>query len=214
MSIEASAVTDVAFWIIAALAIASALLVVTIRDVFKAAAFLAASFLMTAGLFVLLRAEFLAVVQILIYVGAVSILIIFTVMLVRNVPGGNRTGGPFYVIAGGAAAVLLALGIAYSAFNSNWTDLDEVTRGDERVEAALVGQYQAEDAPGDGQAELVTGPAADQETGQPGVFRRTANNLGTLFIRDYVLAFEVVSVVLLAALIGALALARERGAAT
>ncbi|MBI4306105.1 MAG: NADH-quinone oxidoreductase subunit J [Chloroflexi bacterium] len=214
MSIEGSAVVDVAFWIVAVMAIAAALLVVTVRDVFKAAAFLAAAFLATAGLFVLLRAEFLAVVQVLIYVGAVSILIIFTVMLVRNVPGGNRTGGPFYVFAGAAAAVLLALGIVYAAFKTDWTDLDQAAAGDDRVAAALTGQYQAEAAPGDGGIELIGGPAADQETARQGVFRRTANNLGTLFIRDYVLAFEVISVVLLAALIGALALARERGAET
>ena len=82
---------DVAFWGLAALTVGGSLLVVHVRDVFRAAIFLVLSFLGVAGLYVMLSAEFLAVVQILIYVGAISVLIIFAVMLTRDVSHGNRS---------------------------------------------------------------------------------------------------------------------------
>lgn len=207
--IERAAIVDIAFWVFAALAIAASVMVVTVRDVFKASLFLAASFAAAAGLYVLLRAEFLAVVQVLIYVGAISVLIVFTVMLVRQVSGGNRSGGPFYAFAGGVAAVLVVLAIGYAAVNSKWSDLDHAAAADERIAAALTGQYQPQQSPGNPDVDLVTIPVDDPETAQSGVFDRTTNQLGTMFIRDYVLAFEIISVLLLAALIGALALARE-----
>lgn len=207
--IERSGAVDLAFWAIAAIAVGSALLVVTVRDVFKAAVFLAASFLAVAGIYVLLRAEFLAAVQVLIYVGAVSVLIVFTVMLVRQVAGGNRSGGRFYVLAGGAAAVLVVLAVAYAVLNTDWTSLDAATDRDDRLAAALAGQFEAQPAPGDPDVELVVVPVENPERAQAGVLERTTNHLGTMFIRDYVLAFEIISIVLLGALIGALALARE-----
>lgn len=207
---DASALVDVIFWVVAVTAIAASVMVVAVRDVLKSAIFLAASFLAVAGLYVLLRAEFLAAVQILIYVGAVSILIIFTIMMVRQVAGGNRSAGPFYVVSGGIGAVLVALAVIFAAFNTDWSSLDAVAASDERVEAALTGQYASQPSPGNPNVDIVIGPAIDASNSRPGVFERTTGNLGELFIRDYVLAFEVISVVLLAALIGALALVREQ----
>ena len=63
---------------------------VTVRDVFKAAVCLAGSFLAVAAIYFLLQAEFIGVVQILVYVGAVSILIAFAVMIISNVSEGSR----------------------------------------------------------------------------------------------------------------------------
>ena len=207
--IERTAAVDIAFWAIAGMAVAASLMVVTVRDVFKSAVFLAGSFLAAAGLFVLLHAEFLAAVQVLIYVGAISVLIVFTVMLVRQVSGGNRSGGPFYMFAGGLAAVLVAIAVAYAALNSLWSSLDEAAANDDRLAAALTGEYEAQPSPGNPDVDLVTLPVNDPDRTQYGVFERATNNLGTMFIRDYVLAFEIISVLLLAALIGALAIARE-----
>ena len=62
---------EVAFWIIAAVTVAAALGVVLLRDIFRSALFLILCFLGVAGVFVLLSADFLAAVQVLIYVGAI-----------------------------------------------------------------------------------------------------------------------------------------------
>ena len=80
---------DVIFWVLAVGSVAGALGVVLLRDIFRAALLLVVVFLAVAGLFVLMNAEFLAVVQVLIYAGAVAVLIIFAIMLTREVQQGN-----------------------------------------------------------------------------------------------------------------------------
>ena len=206
--VEGSSITDIAFWIASAVAVVAALLVVTLRDVFRAALFLALSFLAVAGIFVLLRAEFLAVVQVLIYVGAISILVIFAIMLVRDVPGGNTDNG-MYAIAGTIAA-LLAAAVIFTAFNVDFTNIDELAAGNPDAAAALTGTYmEVEGPPG---FEVLAAASPDDEGAQSGVFANSTGAIGGLLIRDFVLPFEAVSIVLLAAMIGALALIRERSA--
>jgi NADH-quinone oxidoreductase subunit J len=81
------------FWLLAALAVAAALIVVLGKNIFRAALSLVVCFLAVAGLFVTLAADFLAAAQVLIYVGAVAVLIIMAIMLTREVERGNTAGG-------------------------------------------------------------------------------------------------------------------------
>ena len=74
----------IVFIIASLVTLGSALVVVTGRNLFHNALFLILSFVGVAGLYILLEAEFLAVIQILIYVGAIAILIIFAIMLSRT----------------------------------------------------------------------------------------------------------------------------------
>ncbi|MDW8325435.1 MAG: NADH-quinone oxidoreductase subunit J [Anaerolineales bacterium] len=73
------------FWVTAAVILASALQVVTTRNIVHAALWLIVTFFGVAVLFVLLDAGFLAAVQVVVYIGAIAILIIFAVMLTRRV---------------------------------------------------------------------------------------------------------------------------------
>ncbi len=75
----------IVFLILSAITLGSGLVVVTQRNLFRAALYLVVSLAGVAGLFVLLEAGFLAMVQIFIYAGAIAILIIFAVMLTRRV---------------------------------------------------------------------------------------------------------------------------------
>lgn len=72
------------FWIIAIILVGSALLVVGLRNIVHSALALVVVFAMAAGIYLLLNAEFIAIVQILIYAGAVTILILFALMLTRT----------------------------------------------------------------------------------------------------------------------------------
>src|SRR5258708_12332423 len=72
------------FWLISAILVASALIVVGARKIVHSAIALVAVFAMASGIFLLLNAEFIAIVQILIYAGAVTILILFALMLTRT----------------------------------------------------------------------------------------------------------------------------------
>ncbi|MBI2957673.1 MAG: NADH-quinone oxidoreductase subunit J [Chloroflexi bacterium] len=105
---------DFVFWVLAVIAVASALLVVLLRNIFRAALAMILCFTVIAGLYVTLGADFLAVVQVLIYVGAISILIILAIMLTRDVWQAGRASvvGPVAAIAfflfGGALVIGLS----------------------------------------------------------------------------------------------------------
>lgn len=75
---------DIVFLVISVVTIFSSLMVVMAKKLVHSAIYLAGSLIGTAGLFILLKAEFLAWVQVLVYVGAVVTLILFTIMLTRK----------------------------------------------------------------------------------------------------------------------------------
>ena len=109
---------DIAFWVLAVVGVAAALTVVLLRDVFRAALSLVLCLLTVAGLYVTLSADFLAGVQVLIYVGGISILIILAIMLTRDVQRGSPTNKlqiPALVVA------ILFLGVvAFTLLNTPW----------------------------------------------------------------------------------------------
>jgi len=186
---------DVVFWILSVMAVVGALGVVMVPDLFRAALLLIVVFIAVAGFFILLSAEFLAVVQVLIYVGAIAILIIFAVMLTRDVQHGNlpnRMQLPAAVLAALLFAALVAV-----AVDTQWEFLPAEQQ--ERVD--LVQTSAVTTLTGDVLTEAgITGPEEQSEVQNAG--------LADLLISDYVLPFEAVSVLLLAALIGALVLVR------
>ena len=186
---------DVVFWILSVMAVVGALGVVMVPDLFRAALLLIVVFIAVAGFFILLSAEFLAVVQVLIYVGAIAILIIFAVMLTRDVQHGNlpnRMQIPAAVLAALLFAALVAV-----AVDTQWEFLPAEQQ--ERVD--LVQTSAVTTLTGDVLTEAgITGPEEQAEVQNAG--------LADLLISDYVLPFEAVSVLLLAALIGALVLVR------
>ncbi len=75
---------DIAFLLISVITIISSILVVQSKKLVHSAVYLAGTFIGTAGLFLLLKAEFIAWVQVLVYVGAVVTLILFTIMLTKK----------------------------------------------------------------------------------------------------------------------------------
>jgi NADH-quinone oxidoreductase subunit J len=109
---------EISFWILAVIITASALAVVLLPNIFRSALALVACFLAVAGIFVTLSADFLAAVQVLIYVGAIAILIILSIMLTREVQRGNlsnRLKLPAFFIC----AVLLSITI-FAMLNTSW----------------------------------------------------------------------------------------------
>lgn len=158
---------DAVLCLLGLIVLGAGLLVVTARSVVRAALWLVVSLGALAGCYVVLTAEFVAVVQILIYVGAVIVLLLFALMFTRARPGlfddvdsGNRPAALLVAVA--AAALLIWLLV--DAFRWSLVDLHA----------------------GDGSAEA----------------------LGAVIFRWYVLPFEVVSALLLAALIGAIVMSR------
>jgi NADH:ubiquinone oxidoreductase subunit 6 (subunit J) len=186
---------DIVFWMLSVLAIGGALGVVLVPDLFRAALLLILVFIAVAGFFILLSAEFLAVVQVLIYVGAIAILIIFAVMLTRDVQRGNLPNR-LQIPAAVFAALLFSVLVA-AAVDTKWEFLPaEQQQRVELVQTSAVTTLTGEALTAEG---IIT-PEDQAEVQEAG--------LADLLISDYVLPFEAVSVLLLAALIGALVLVR------
>ena len=109
---------DIVFWILAIVTVVAALAVVIIKDVFRAALSLVLLFFTIAGIYLTLHADFLAVVQVLVYVGAISILIIVAIMLTHDARQGS-TSGKLRVPA--IIASLLLLGtLGFTALTTKW----------------------------------------------------------------------------------------------
>ena len=187
---------DIVFWILSVLAIGGALGVVMVPDLFRAALLLILVFIAVAGFFILLSAEFLAVVQVLIYVGAIAILIIFAVMLTRDVQRGNLPNR-LQIPAAVFAALLLAA-LVTVAVDTKW----EFLPADQQARVDLVQTSAVTTLTGEVLTEQGVTSLEDQAEVQEA-------GLADLLISDYVLPFEAVSVLLLAALIGGITLARR-----
>ena len=192
---------DVVFWALAVVAIAGAVGVVMVRDLFRAALLLATVFVAVGGFYVLMNAEFLAVVQILIYVGAIAVLFIFGVMLTRDVQQGNAPNR-LQIPAGIVSALLLAAMI-FTAVTTDWTTLAAVglESKSQIAQTQAVGIVDIEAA----------GRLAESGLSEQEVESVAGGGLADLLVGDFVLPFEAVSLLLLAAAIGGLALARGRG---
>ena len=109
---------EIAFWILAAIVTATALAVVLLPNIFRSVLALALCFFAVAGIFIILSADFLAMVQVLIYVGAVAILMILAIMLTKEVQRGslsNHLRLPVFL----TASIFLGLTI-FAVLNTPW----------------------------------------------------------------------------------------------
>ena len=159
---------DIAFWVLAIVGIAAALAVVWLRNVFRAALSLVLCFLTVAGIYVTLSADFLAVVQVLIYVGGISVLIILAIMLTREVQQGspsNKLRIPAFIVA----SIFLVV-VAFTLINTPW--------------------------------QLSTVPPLESTT--PALAAKLLGEGG------FILPVEIAAVLLLAAILGAIVLVREK----
>ena len=189
---ESVFIVDVVFWMIALLSIATAIAVIQVKDLFRAALFLAACFLSIAALCVVLRAEFLAVIQLLIYVGAISVLTIFVVLTTKDVEHGNPSN--MLRVPAALLTTLFFVTTSVVLIGGEWNLIEN---------AIIAGGATSVDS---GQVQL----SADSLESIGIVFSNSIPNIADLLLQDFVIVFEVASVLLLAAVIGALALVRGR----
>jgi len=160
----------IAFYVLSAVTIGSALAVFLLRNLVHAIVLLVLAFLGMAGLFLTLSADFIAISQILIYAGAISILLVFAVMLT---PLGSRdNANSLYINIGAPVGFLISLLIGFMAWNTNWFKLE--------------------------------GDAIKERD-----FTDTIREIGNQLLDKHLLSFEVASVLLLFALVGAIILVKE-----
>ena len=168
---------SISFYFFAALAVISAILVVTRRNAVHSAIFLVAALLATAGIFLQLHAEFLFIVQVILYVGGIMVLFVFVIMLVNlDVAARQVQFNRMWVVA---LSLTIALGAqVYMVFHYAHSDAMEV---------------------------LFRLPAAPAAALEP-----NALNVGVSLFTEYMLPFEIASVMLLVAMIGAVVMAKRK----
>lgn len=83
---------ELAFWFLAALTLICVLAMLRAKEITHSVVYLATAFLSIAALFILLGSEFIALVQILVYVGAIVVLILFAIMLTKRELGSGKGG--------------------------------------------------------------------------------------------------------------------------
>ncbi|MBM3127764.1 MAG: NADH-quinone oxidoreductase subunit J [Chloroflexi bacterium] len=159
--------TYVGFFVMAAITLGGALMAVSARNLIRAALGLIIALIGIAGIYFVLEAEFVAVVQILVYVGAISILILFAVMLTRGLMKRDLPAQNAQWIAAAFISLAMFAALLYVALSTNWRAVETQVAGD-----------------------LIP-------------------KLGTELMTTYLLPFEAVSLLLLAALVGAIVIARE-----
>lgn len=205
---EVSTLTTVAFWAASAMTLALALVVVTQRDIFRAALALAGSFMGVGILYFILSAEFVGVVQILVYVGAISVLMAFAVMFIQDIAAGSRPAQGRLV--GAAAALLILSVLAFGAYNTNWSSMDEIEAVNPLAALALTEGYVEV---GTGDDAIITNTVPTGTTKEvvenDGVFVDSTSAIGVLLVREYILAFEIIGLLLVASLIGGLLIMRN-----
>jgi NADH-quinone oxidoreductase subunit J len=164
---------QIVFYFFAALAVVSAILVVTRRNVVQSAIFLITALLATAGLFLQLHAEFLFIVQVILYAGGIMVLFVFVIMLI-NVDVSlhqiqfNRQwwlGLLLALVVGAELTIAIAIGRSHTAF------------GEPAPASALEPSTQL---------------------------------VGKVLFSEYMLPFEIASILLLVAMIGAVVMAKKK----
>ncbi|AKG53603.1 NADH-ubiquinone oxidoreductase chain J [Dehalogenimonas sp. WBC-2] len=121
---------EIGFFIFAAGIILSALAVVILKNVFRASLMLVLCFFLVAGLFITLSADFLAAIQVLIYVGAISVLIILAIMLTREIQLGslnNKLRLPGLLAAGAISTALIITTLSTDWNISSALPVDDTT---------------------------------------------------------------------------------------
>jgi len=118
------------FIILSIITLGAALAVVTSKNLFHSALFMVLSFVGVAGLYVLLEAGFLAAVQILVYVGAISILIIFAIMLTRRLMAKDLVQRNTQWGISALVAVLLFAVLGFALLRVNWPVVEATVPGE------------------------------------------------------------------------------------
>jgi NADH-quinone oxidoreductase subunit J len=171
---------DALFMLLAAILVGSALLVVGMRDIIRCGLAMIICFAALAGIYVIAGAPLVAAAQVLIYIGAISVLVLFAIMLTQTKAGPRQLVFQTQAVPAAVLSLILAFVFAVVVASTNWPEASQ------RV-WTITGQ-----------------PTAQQA--QDG-----ARGLAPVLFSQYVLPFEVVSVLLLAAVIGGVFLAkRER----
>ena len=162
---------DILFMTFAGIMLGSGILVVTMKDIIRCGLAMIVCFGALAGLYLVVGAPLVAGAQVLVYIGAISVLVLFAIMLTQNKVAPARLVFQTQAVPAAIASVVLALVIALTVTATEWGALDERARN-------------------------------------------ATQSVAKALFDNYVLPFELVSVLLLAAVVGGIFLAKRESGGT
>ena len=161
-------ITQVLFWALSVLALFSALMMVTSKNPVFSVIWLIVTFFTISGHYILLNAQFLAIVNIIVYAGAIMVLFLFVIMLMNLGKDTEPQKNKWLKLAGAVAGGCLLL-VMVAALRNTEQNMTQMTTGD-------IGLIQ---------------------------------NLGRVLFSDYVVPFEIISILFLSAMVGAVILGKR-----
>jgi NADH-quinone oxidoreductase subunit J len=157
---------DALFWILAAVMLGAGFLVVTMRDIIRCGLAMIVCFGALAGIYVLMGAPLIGAAQVIVYIGAISVLILFAIMLTQTKAAPSRLVFQTQAVPAAISSIVIAIVIALAIGATDWGEVPE------RIRVAT-------------------------------------DAMSQVLFNDFVLPFEIVSVLLLAAVIGGVFLAKR-----
>ncbi|MGZ5286721.1 MAG: NADH-quinone oxidoreductase subunit J family protein [Flavisolibacter sp.] len=161
-------ITEILFWILSVVALVSALLVITSKNPVYSVLSLIVTFFCISGHYILLNAQFLAIVNIIVYAGAIMVLFLFVIMLMNLNKDTEPQKNKWLKLAGAVAGGVLLL-VMVAALRSTEERMTQLGTGD-------IGLIQ---------------------------------NLGKVLFTDYVVPFEIASILFLSAMVGAVVIGKK-----
>jgi NADH-quinone oxidoreductase subunit J len=183
--------TNAVFWFFAVLAVGSAALCIVQRNPVSAALWLVSTMFSLAAIYVLLNAQFIAAIQVLVYAGAVMVLFLFVIMLLNLGHASSDIRGPSSV-----AAALVIVGLLLVELLTLWR--------------YSPGRLAAEVAQAPGMRDPAAAFAAGISARQDAVTHGVVGSIAAPLFQIYLVPFEITSILLLAAIIGAVVLAKRK----
>ena len=163
-------ITQILFWLLSVVALFSALMVITSKNPVYSVLWLIATFFAISGHYILLNAQFLAIVNIIVYAGAIMVLFLFVIMLMNLNKETERQKNRWLKMAGAVAGGCLLLVLVAALKNA-----------DSKTQEALV------------------------NTGDTGLIK----NLGKELFNNYLVPFEISSILFLTAMVGAVVIGKK-----
>ena len=199
-----SSLINIFLIVIASLGTICSLIVVMQSNVFRSAIALSFNFLCVAVVYFAINAEFLGTVQILVYVGAVSVLMAFSVLLVNDLQtaSSSTTGISFYTSL--FISSLIFAVFTYVILSTNWTTVDDIKSP--LVKEVLFERYV--ENPDDNSISSVKN-TSDENQIKEGLFNNSIIPIGTLLSTRYFISLQLIGLIIVACVIGSIAVTKN-----
>jgi len=182
----------------------SAVYVVSQTNVFRAAIALALSFMTVAVIFFAINAEFLGAVQILVYIGAVSVLMAFSVLLVKDYKklSSSTIGLRFFLSL--FSTVLIFIVLVFVILNTEWDRTEDIS--DQAMNEILFEKYSIDE---ENMLIINVKPETNKSEIREGLFKDSIIPIGSLLATRYFISLQIIGLIIVACVIGSIAVTKN-----